>query len=97
MILTTLILTNLIWVGYALTEGIREGFYWHYENNSRRACEFDINPIFNLQRALVMLIMGGFMVHTLGLFSLFSLACMFLMFNFFHNGINKNYERFRIN
>jgi hypothetical protein len=86
MILITLILTNLIWVGYALTEGVIEGFYWHYENNSRRVCNFDINPIFNLQRVLVMLITGGFMVHTLGWFSLLCLACIFLMFNFFHNG-----------
>ena len=86
MVLTTLLLTNIVWIVYSLTEGVREGFYWHYENNSRRVCNFDINPIFNLQRALVLLITGGFMVHTLGWFSLFSLACMFLMFNFFHNG-----------
>lgn len=86
MILTTLILTNLIWVGYALTEGIREGFYWHYENNSRRVCDFDINPVFNLQRLLVLIVTGGFMVHTIGWFSLFSLACMVSMFSFFHNG-----------
>lgn len=84
--LTTLILTNLIWIGYSLTEGIREGFYWHYENNSKRVCDFDINPIFNLQRVLVMIITAGFMVHTLGWFSLLSLVCMFLIFNFFHNG-----------
>ena len=86
MVLTTLLLTNIVWIIYSLTEGVREGFYWHYENNSRRVCNFDINPIFNLQRALVLLITGGFMVYTLGWFSLFSLACMFLMFNFFHNG-----------
>ena len=86
MILTTLILTNLIWIGYSLTEGLREGFYWHYENNSKRVCNFGINPIFNLQRVLVLIITGGFLVHTLGWLSLFSLASMFLMFNFFHNG-----------
>ena len=93
MILITLILTNLIWVGYALTEGVREGFYWHYENNSRRVCDFDINPIFNLQRVLVMLITGGFMVHTLGWFSLLCLVCIFLMFNFFQQNCPHVYDQ----
>jgi hypothetical protein len=77
---------NLIWIGYSLTEGIREGFYWHYENISRKVCDFDINPVFNLQRALVLLISGGFMVQILGWYSLFSLLSMILMFSFFHNG-----------
>ncbi len=86
MVLLTLILTNIIWVGYSLTEGIREGFYWNYENKNKRVCDFDINPIFNLQRFLVLLVTGGLLVFTLGYFSLFSLACMILMFPFFHNG-----------
>ena len=86
MVLITLIIMNLIWIGYSLTEGIREGFYWHYENISRKVCDFDINPVFNLQRALVLLISGGFMVQILGWYSLFSLLSMILMFSFFHNG-----------
>lgn len=77
---------NLIWVGYSLTEGIREGFYWHYENISKKVCDFDVNPVFNLQRALVLLISGGFMVQILGWYSLLSLLSMVLMFSFFHNG-----------
>ena len=86
MVLITLLITNLIWIAYSLTEGVREGFYWHYENNSKRVCNFNINPIFNLQRSLVLLITGGFLAHTLGLFSLLSLIGMILIFPFFHNG-----------
>lgn len=86
MVLLTLILTNIIWVGYSLTEGVREGFYWHYENKSKRVCDFDVNPIFNLQRFLVLLLAGGFLVHALGHFSILNLVCMFLIFPFFHNG-----------
>jgi hypothetical protein len=86
MVLITLIIMNLIWVGYSLTEGIREGFYWHYENISKKVCDFDVNPVFNLQRALVLLISGGFMVQILGWYSLLSLLSMVLMFSFFHNG-----------
>ena len=99
MVLITLLITNLIWIAYSLTEGVREGFYWHYENNSKRVCNFNINPIFNLQRGLVVLKTGGFLTYTLGLFSLLSLIGMVLIFPFFHNGTyyhtrNKLDERF---
>lgn len=86
MVLITLLITNLIWIIYSLTEGVREGFYWNYENISKRVCEFDINRIHTLQRTSVLVIFGGFLIHTLGWYSLLSLACMFLMFSFFHNG-----------
>lgn len=86
MVLTTLVLMNLLWVAYSLTEGIREGFYWHYENKSKRVCDFDVNPMFHLQRILVLILTGGFMVHTLGWYSLLSLLSITLMFSFFHNG-----------
>lgn len=86
MILLLLILTNLIWVGYSLTEGIREGFYWNYENKSKKVCDFNVNPVFNLQRLLVTLVTGGFLVHILGHYSLLCLLSMVIMFPFFHNG-----------
>ena len=86
MILLSLILTNIIWVGYSLTEGIREGFYWNYENKSKKVCDFNVNPVFNLQRLLITLVTGGFLVHILGHYSLFCLFSMVIMFPFFHNG-----------
>ena len=58
MVLITLLITNLIWIIYSLTEGVREGFYWNYENQSKRACQFDINPIFNSQRITVLILIG---------------------------------------
>ena len=87
MILTTLILTNLIWILYSLLEGVREGFYWHYENMSKKECDFNINPVFNIQRTMVIIMMAGVLVHITGWFSLLSILCMILMFSFFHNGV----------
>lgn len=86
MALSTLIIMNLIWIVYSLTEGMREGFYWHYENSCKKVCDFDINPIFHLQRVLVLLISSVVMVDTLGWYSLLSSICMILIFSFFHNG-----------
>ena len=86
MVLITLLITNLIWISYSLMEGVREGFYWNYENISKRVCEFDINRIYTIQRSLVLTLVGGFLVYTLGWYSLISLASMIVMFSFFHNG-----------
>ena len=86
MIIITLLLTNLIWIAYSMIDGFREGFYWHYRNNSRRTCEFEINRIFSLQRSLVILLIAGFLVHTLGWFSLISTISMIMLFSYFHNG-----------
>ena len=86
MIMITLLLTNLIWIAYSMIDGFREGFYWHYRNNSRRTCEFEINRIFSLQRSLVILLIAGFLVHTLGWFSLISTISMIMLFSYFHNG-----------
>ena len=86
MILTTLLLTNIVWIVYSLTEGIREGFYWHYENSCKRVCDFNVNPIFNLQRTLILLITSIVMVDKIGWYSLLSSICMILIFSFFHNG-----------
>lgn len=86
MIFSTLLIMNILWIFYSLTEGVREGFYWHYENKSKRVCDFDVNPMFHLQRALVLTISSGFLVPTLGWYSLFCLLSMVMIFAFFHNG-----------
>lgn len=86
MILFTLLLINLFWMLYSLTEGVREGFYWHYENKCKRICDFDVNPMFHFQRLLVIFVSGGFLFHTVGWYSVLSLLSMSLMFIFFHNG-----------
>jgi hypothetical protein len=86
MIIITLLLANLIWIAYSMIDGFREGFYWHYRNNSRRTCEFEINRIFSLQRSLVILLISGFLVHILGWYSLISTISMIMLFSYFHNG-----------
>lgn len=86
MIIFILLLTNLIWIAYSMMDGFREGFYWHYRNNSRRTCEFEINRIFILQRFLVLSLVAGLLVYSLGWYSLISTLSMMMMFSYFHNG-----------
>ena len=86
MVLLILLLTNILWVIYSLTEGVREGFYWHYENKNKRVCEFNVNRIFNLQRLVVILLVGVFLNQVIGTYSLSFILGMILTFPFFHNG-----------
>ena len=99
MILLSLLIINLIWIGYSLTEGVREGFYWHYENQSKKVCDFNVNPMFNIQRIIVLLLVNSVLVNIIGYYSILSSLCMILMFSFFHNGTyyytrNKLNERY---
>ena len=82
----TLILANIIWMMYSMLEGLREGFYWHFKSTSKRDCKFEIHPIFALQRGLDLLIIGGLLYYTIGIYSLTSIIDMALIFSFFHNG-----------
>lgn len=86
MILFSIILINLIWVTYSITEGCIEGFYWHYENLCKRVCGFNINPVFNLQRFIVLGILTTILFNLIGYASLLILFCLLLEFGFFHNG-----------
>lgn len=86
MTLISLLLINFIWILYSVTEGSIEGFYWHYENMCKKACDFNINPVFNLQRFLVSIILTAFMSNYIGPFSLLITTSLLLEFSFFHNG-----------
>jgi hypothetical protein len=86
MTFLTITIINIVWILYSLTEGFRDGFYWHFENLSKKECDFDINPVFNFQRGLVLTIISILSFSVLGLFSVINAISLILMFSFFHNG-----------
>lgn len=82
-----LILANIVWIIYALIEGFREGFYWHFKSTSKQVYEFEIHPIFAAQRGIVLLLILGcllFMVSPANAY--LNLLSNALIFSFFHNG-----------
>ena len=81
-----LLITNLAWVVYSMLEGLREGFYWHFKANTKRDCEFEIHPIFSMQRGIVLVLMGLLLFTSIGWYSIPTVLSMMLMFSFFHNG-----------
>lgn len=86
MALLTLLIVNIIWIIYSMSEGFIEGFYFHFKTNSRRDCQFEINQVFSLQRILVLFLISGYLVHVLGWYSLTVIKSLVLIFSFFHNG-----------
>jgi hypothetical protein len=84
----TLILINVIWITYSMSEGIREGYFTHFEELRRRKCKTDINKLFKFQRLLVLLSLTGVAFWIFGpLQSLFVFIGLFLTFSYLHNGV----------
>lgn len=81
-----LIIVNLVWVIYSMLEGLREGFFWHFKANTKKDCQFELHPIFALQRGIVLSIIGLLLFNSIGFYSIPSVLSMMLIFSFFHNG-----------
>ncbi len=81
-----LIIVNLVWVIYSMLEGLREGFFWHFKANTKKDCQFELHPIFALQRGIVLSLIGLLLFNSIGFYSIPSVLSMMLIFSFFHNG-----------
>lgn len=76
--------SNLIWIAYCLTEGVREGFSNHYRNTYRSQIRYNFKRMVFMQRLLVLFATGGVMFHTIGLISIPFILGQILMFSFLH-------------
>ena len=77
---------NIAWILYSMLEGLREGFYWHFKSHSKKDCDFEIHPIFSLQRGVVLTLIGILLYTFIGWQSIISVLSMMLIFSLFHNG-----------
>jgi len=93
-----LLITFLLWIGYSILEGFREGYYWHYKSRGEDGNRYEIHPVFSAQRGLVLAVM--FMLVFITTHKLFGLILMtsllkagfftfslMLIFSFIHNGV----------
>jgi len=76
--------SNLIWIAYCLTEGVREGFSNHYRSTYRSQIRYNFKRMVFMQRLLVLFATGGVMFHTIGLISIPFILGQILMFTFLH-------------
>ncbi len=75
---------NLIWILYALTEGVRESFFRHYKKQCKRCDNYKFNVIFNFQRIIVLTVTSAILIHSLKLWAIPFIIGQILMFHFFH-------------
>lgn len=76
--------SNLIWMLYCLTEGVREGFFNYYKNTYRCNVSYNFKKMFTIQRLLVLIATGGIMLYTIGLIAIPFIIGQLLMFHFLH-------------
>lgn len=67
-----------------MSEGLREGFFEHFKEKSKRNCAFNTKRIFNIQRFLVLLATGGLLTYTIGWVSVPFIIAQVFMFRYFH-------------
>ncbi len=77
-------ISNLIWMFYCLTEGVREGFFNHYRNSYRNHLGYNFKKMFMIQRLLVLFATGGIMLYTIGLIAIPFIIGQIFMFHFLH-------------
>ena len=84
MEIISIVIANLIWILYSMSEGIREGFFNHYKKISRQDNTSNTKIIFMTQRILVLLATGALMSHTIGWISIPFLIAQYFIFKYFH-------------
>lgn len=76
-------IANLIWILFSLTEGVKDGIFSHYSNNTKRNCLLNSSRLFNLQRILMLMATAGLLVWTIGVFSIPFIIGQYFMFKYF--------------
>lgn len=82
------ILMAITWIVYAVLEGVRDGYFYHYRNTSTSIMTENIHFIYLIQRALFwmsIIIIHGTLYNIIDTIAYaFSLA---FMFSFLHNNV----------
>lgn len=87
-----LLLCNLVWVCYSLTEGIRSGLFDHLRDSWRNKIDFNFSKMLWFQRLLVLISISLVMFWHVGAVALFFVLGQVLMFPFLHRLSHKCIE-----
>lgn len=84
MIFYSITISNLIWIIYTISEGVRESFFSHYKNQCKRINEYKCSNIFYLQRIIVLILTSLILIKTLNIIAIPFIIGQLFMFNFFY-------------
>lgn len=77
----------IIWIGYSLLEGRRDGYFYHYRNTTLDPKNENIHFIFFIQRAMILFFIFLFFDRNSLIEVIPFMIGLVLIFSFFHNGI----------
>jgi hypothetical protein len=84
LVFCTITLANIIWILYALSDGVRDSFFSHYKSLCKNRDKYKFNSITTLQRLLVLSTTSFIFWQTLGWWSIPFVIGQILMFDFFY-------------
>lgn len=84
LVFCTITLANIIWILYALSEGVKDSFFSHYKGFCKKRDKYKFNSITNLQRLLVLLTTSFIFWQSIGLWAIPFIIGQILMFDFFY-------------
>lgn len=80
------IIIVILWVIYAVLEGKRDGYFYHYRNTTRSPQNEDIHWLYMIERFIFMFFAFIFMDQYNILSTLLFISGLAMIFSFFHNG-----------
>jgi hypothetical protein len=78
-------LSNLFWILYSLSDGVREAIYDINKNYSKREINFDSKKLFNIQRGLVLISISLLTIYIIGILSIPFILGQIFIFKYIHN------------
>jgi len=77
-------LSNILWILYSMTEGIREGFFDYYQGLYKRKCTFTIKKISTVQRIAFLFLLTAISFYFIQELSILIAVGQIFMFRYFH-------------
>jgi len=80
------VLAPILWIGFAILEGIREGYFYNYRDTKDLEYSKDLHPLYTMQRSVMAIGLCLGLAIIGGWWSLLALASFGLVFPLFHDG-----------
>ncbi len=79
----SIVVSNLIWVLYSLSEGLREGTFDFYKESSKKVADFNDMKMFSIQRMFVLIATSFIMILSIGWISIIFIFGQIMTFRYF--------------
>ena len=79
-----IVISGIIWASYSLSEGLKDGTYDYYKDNSRVLMNFNYKKMSFIQRILVLISTSSLLVVSIGWLSIIFIISKIVLFKYFY-------------